>query len=99
VRTRARRQRYVAPPLMVDGPLSVACLVFPLYQPGVQVELTPLEPAESLQLLTRSGGWYENSPDRLAALVDWIAALPAYALAYGDGADAVAAVRSLLGAR
>ena len=99
VRTRRRRQRYLAPPALARGPFPAACLVFPLYQPGAPAELTRLEPAESLQLLTRSGGWYENSRDRLAALVDWIGSLPAYALAYGNGAQAVAAVRALIGAR
>lgn len=98
IRTRARRQRYVAPPGMAKRPQAVSCLVFPLYQPGAPVELTPLEPAETLQLLARSGGWYESSRDRLAALVDWIGATPAYALAYGDGAGAVAAIRRLLAA-
>ena len=96
IRTRHRRQRYLAPPAFAAGPLPASCLVFPLYQPGAALELTPLEPQETLQLLTRSGGWYENSPDRLAALVSWIGALPAYAMAYGDGAQAVAAVRRLL---
>ncbi len=98
IRTRQRRQRYLAPRAFAARPMPASCLVFPLYRPGTTVEMTPLEPAEALQLLTRSGGWYENSPDRLAALVDWIAELPAYALAYGDGADAVAAVRRLVGA-
>ena len=96
IRTRQRRQRYLTPPAFAAGPLPASCLVFPLYQPGAALELTPLEPQETLQLLTRSGGWYENSPDRLAALVSWIGALPAYAMAYGDGAQAVAAVRRLL---
>ena len=98
VRTRRRRMRYVAAPAMAPAPVPARCLVFPLYQPGAPVELTPLEPGESLQLLVRSGGWYESSRERLAALVDWIAATPAYALAYGDGAAAVAEVRGLLAA-
>jgi hypothetical protein len=98
VRTRRRRMRYVAPPRFADGPVTARCLVFPLYQPGAPLELTRLEPGEALQLLVRSGGWYESSRDRVAALVDWIAAVPAYALAFGDGDAAVAEVRRLLAA-
>ena len=76
-----------------DGPHSAACLVFPLYQPGASVELTPLDPprrcaADPQRRLVR------EFTRAVGGLVDWIAALPAYALDYGDGADAVAAVRA-----
>ena len=98
VRTRQRRQRYVAPPRATATPQPVRCLVFPLYQPGAGMELTPLRPGEALALCAHSGGWYESSPARLAGLVRWLGGRPAYALAYDDTAAAVAAVRGLLAA-
>ena len=96
VRTRGRRQRYLTPPLVATEPQPVRCLVFPRYEPGARLELLPLRPGESLQLCARSGGWYESSPERLAELVAWLGTRPAYALSYGDGAAAVAAVHRLL---
>ena len=98
VRTRQRRQRYVAPPRATATPQPVRCLVFPLYQPGAGMELTPLRPGEALALCAHSGGWYESSPARLAELVGWLGGRPAYALAYDDTAAAVDAVRGLLAA-
>ncbi len=72
-------------------------LVFPLYAPGTPLEVVRLEPGETLALCARSGGWYESSPERVRELADWIGTTPAYAMSYGDGADAVTAVRRLLG--
>ena len=57
-----------------------------------------LRPGEALALCAHSGGWYESTPARLAELVGWLGARPAYALAYDDTAAAVAAVRGLLAA-
>lgn len=96
IRTRQRRQRYVAPPSWAAGPVPVRCLVFPLYASGEPLRLIRLEPAEALAILAHSGGWYESSSERLAELVDWLGTLPAYALSYGEGAAAVATVRRLL---
>jgi hypothetical protein len=98
VRTKQRRQRYVAPPRAAAAPQPVRCLIFPLYQPGAGLELTALRPGEALELCARSGGWYENSPQRLSELVGWLGSKPAYALSYGDTAAAIAAVRGLLAA-
>ncbi len=96
VRTRQRRQRYVRPLRMATEPQLARCLVFPLYQPGAGVELFALRPGEALALCARSGGWYENSRERLGEFTGWLARMPAYALSYGDTAGAVAAVRRLL---
>lgn len=96
IRTRGRRQRYVKPPNWAAGPAPVRCLVFPLYGAGEPLALLRLAPEEALALLARSGGWYESSRERLAELTRWIGEVPAYALSYGDGAAAVAAVRRLL---
>ena len=98
IRSRARRQRYLANLRRATRPQPVRCLVFPLYQPGAPLELTALRPGEALELSARSGGWYENSRARLAEFVDWIGATPAYALSYGDTPSAVSTVRRLLGA-
>jgi hypothetical protein len=98
VRTRQRRQRYVRPPRIASAPAPVACLVFPLYQPGTGVDLVALRPGEALALCAQSGGWFESSPERLEELTRWLARTPAYALSYGDTGGAVAAVRRLVGA-
>jgi hypothetical protein len=98
IRTRQRRQRYVAPPRWAAGPVPVRCLLFPLYAAGEPLSLIRLEPGEALAILARTGGWYENSSDRLAELTGWLGTLPAYALSYGDGLAAVDAVRRLLAA-
>jgi hypothetical protein len=95
-RTRQRRQRYVSVSRMATRPQPIRCLVFPLYRAGEPLELTKLRPGEALELLGRSGGWYESSRERLAELVDWVGGIPAYALSYGHSAGAVAAVRGLL---
>ena len=96
VRTRARRQRYLAAVSRATLPQPVRCLIFPLYVPGAPLELIALRPGEALELCTRSGGWYESSRTRLAELVDWIRTIPAYALSYGDAQSAVATVRRLI---
>lgn len=96
VRTRGRRQCYIRSPRMANAPQHVRCLVFPLYRHGSPLELLKLRPGEALELCARSGGWYESSRDRLEAWSRWLERTPAYALSYGDGAEAVAAVRRLL---
>ena len=96
IRTPQRRQRYVAPREWAAGPVPVRCLVFPLYGAGEPIALIRLDPGEALALLARSGGWYESSSERLGELTEWLGALPAYALSYGDGEAAVRAVGRLL---
>ncbi|MFZ1428882.1 MAG: hypothetical protein WAS21_19160 [Geminicoccaceae bacterium] len=98
VRTRGRRQRYIRPPRMASTPQHIRCLVFPLYRAGTPFELLKLRAGEALELCARSGGWYESSRERLQELTRWLERTPAYALSYGDGVDAVAAVRRLLDA-
>ena len=78
------------------GPVPVRCLVFPIYGAGETLALIRLDPGEALALLARSGGWYESSSERLGELTEWLGALPAFALSYGDGEAAVRAVRHLL---
>ena len=97
IHTAAHQQRYLLPPSFVATPQRVRSLVFPLYAPGTPLEVVRLDPGETLAFCTRSGGWYESSPERVRELADWIGTTPAYAMSYGDGADAVTAVRRLLG--
>ncbi len=98
VRTRGRYQRYIGPPRMARTPQHIRCLVFPLYRAGTPFELLKLRAGEALELCARSGGWYESSSERLEELTRWLERTPAYALSYGDGAEAVTAVRRLLDA-
>ena len=79
VRSRGRRQRYFRPPRLATTPQRVRCLIFPLYQPGAELDLLALRPGEALALCARSGGWYESSRERLEEFTRWLVQTPAYA--------------------
>lgn len=97
LRSRARRQRYVTAPLQATAPHRAKALVFPLYTPDAGCDVVRLTAEEALGLCARSGGWFESSPERLAALVRWFEEIPAFAMSYGDTDRAVATVSHLAG--
>ena len=98
IRTRARRQRYLRPPSFATTPQRVRSLVFPLYAARRHrsrwfgsSRARPWRSAPGAEAGTKA------RRERLRELADWIGTTPAYAMSYGDGADAVTAVRRLLG--
>jgi hypothetical protein len=95
VSTRGRAQRYLSPPRRERSPRRPVALVFPAYAPGRACRLERLRPREAAALTAHAGGWFESTPERLRELADWLVATPSFALTYGDGEKAAAAVRHL----
>lgn len=91
-----RRIRYFPSPRVVsnEGAL-ISALIFPFWKPGASLAYERLRPAEALRLLAESGAMPVDDGGSLGKLLEWLGAVPAWRLCYGDLDQAVPVVRSL----
>jgi hypothetical protein len=95
-----RRMRHFWPraPLSVadERGLAPAALVFPARLPGRSARPARIGPAKALARLGRGGSVLPDTDQGMAEFLAWLMRIPAYQLEYGELADAVPVVRSLL---
>lgn len=75
---------------------QAAGLVFSEWSAGAELSVQELGSAEVLGRLQDSGFWVRHDRGSIAAFLSWIERLPKFAMRYGDLAEAVAAIESLL---
>lgn len=83
------------------GPIRTHVLVFPIFSRGSSTKLESVGQFEALRRLVEAGFLLESpiTEERVEVALSWLAAMPAYSLAYGDVDDAANHVSRLLEAR
>lgn len=76
--------------------IPAAAIIFPRYAPSAPAMLASLAPEEAFRLLIDAGAAPAGNNPSMSPIVEFIGRTPAWSLAYGDVAEAVALVKGLL---
>jgi hypothetical protein len=87
-RTKGDVARLLVPPAScwTSSPIKPSCLVFPQYNPKVETSLRPIQPLEAFQRILEAGVWLGHPlrRDNVQTFLDWLAAVPSFALSFTD---------------